>query len=96
MYIVLLRFSENKSLAGNFMQAHNEWLQKGFDDGVFFLAGSLSIGGGAILAKKVERRDLDDVIMNDPFIKEGIVSSEVFEIDPKKANKQLSFLFEDK
>ena len=47
MFIVLLRFSDNKGQAGQFMEGHNEWIKRGFDDGVFLLVGSLqpSMGG---------------------------------------------------
>ena len=35
MFVVLLRFSANKTRAADFMQAHNDWIRQGFDDGVF-------------------------------------------------------------
>ena len=41
MFIVLLKFSDNKAKAGQFMDSHKAWLKRGFDDGVFLLAGSL-------------------------------------------------------
>ena len=44
MFIVLLRFSQNKAQAAAFMDGHNEWLRQGFADGVFLLAGSLQPG----------------------------------------------------
>lgn len=50
MFIVMLKFSENKGEAGRFMEGHKDWIQRGFDDGVFLLAGSLqpSLGGGIL------------------------------------------------
>lgn len=41
MFVVLLKFSTNKSRAGEWMSDHKAWLQKGFDDGVFMASGSL-------------------------------------------------------
>ena len=41
MYITFLTFSDNKVRAGQFMDGHNAWLKRGFDDGVFLRAGSL-------------------------------------------------------
>ena len=48
MHIILLKFSTHKRRAGQFMDAHKAWLKRGFDDGVFLLAGSLEPeqGGG--------------------------------------------------
>ncbi len=35
MLIVLLKFSSNKDQASQFMQGHKEWIERGFDEGVF-------------------------------------------------------------
>lgn len=32
MFIVLLKFSDNKEQAGQFMEGHNAWLKRGFDE----------------------------------------------------------------
>ena len=44
MHIIFLKFSANKSQASELMDAHKAWLKRGFDDGVFLLAGSLEPG----------------------------------------------------
>ena len=60
MHIVLLKFSSNKSQAGQFMEAHKRWVKRGFDDGVFLLVGSLEPnGGGGIVAFR--RSDASDL-----------------------------------
>jgi uncharacterized protein YciI len=41
MFIVILGFSANKAQAGKFMEGHKSWLQRGFDEGVFLLSGSI-------------------------------------------------------
>jgi hypothetical protein len=41
MFVVLLRFSDKRSLAGQFREEHNAWIKRGFDDGVFLLTGGL-------------------------------------------------------
>ena len=93
MFVVLLKFSENKSQAGQFMQGHNIWLQKGFDDGVFLLAGSLQPQqGGAVLAHSVARSDLESRIKQDPFVQEKVVSYEIQQISPSKTDERLDFL----
>ena len=46
MFIILLKFSENKSKAGDHMDGHNQWIKQGFEDGVFLLAGSLPVARG--------------------------------------------------
>lgn len=93
MYIILLKFSHNKSQAGAFMEGHNQWIKRGFDDGVFLLVGSLQPGlGGAVIAHAETRADLEQRVQDDPFVAEGVVSAEILEMDPKKADDRLSFL----
>ena len=51
MFIIQLRFSDNKSQAKDFMEGHKKWLQLGFGKGIFVLSGSLqpNAGGGKLL-----------------------------------------------
>jgi uncharacterized protein YciI len=93
MYVVLLKFAENKSRAGDFMQDHNAWIKRGLDDGVFLLVGSLQPSlGGAIVAHGVSPADLQARIDADPFVVHGIVQAEILEIKPGKADPRLEFL----
>ena len=93
MFVVLLKFAENKSKAGEFMEGHNQWIKSGFDDGVFLLVGSLQPSlGGAVVAHNISLLELNAKVDEDPFVKEGIVNAEILEIDPKKADSRLSFL----
>jgi uncharacterized protein YciI len=93
MYIVFLKFSTNKSQAGQFMDGHKAWIKRGFDDGVFLLAGSLEPGlGGGILAHNTSRADLQSRVNDDPFVAENVVQAEIFELDPGKADERLQFL----
>ena len=93
MHIVLLRFSTNKSQASRFMDGHKEWIKRGFDDGVFLLAGSLEPGlGGGILAHNSSLADLQKRVNEDPFVAENVVAAEIIELDPGKADARLQFL----
>jgi uncharacterized protein YciI len=93
MFIVLLKFSTNKSRAVDFMSGHNEWLQRGFDDGVFFMAGSLQPSmGGAVLADNTQLDMLQERVNMDPFVAEDVVTAEILEITPAKADERLAFL----
>jgi uncharacterized protein YciI len=93
MFVILLRFSGNKEQAGKFMAGHREWIKRGFDDGVFLLVGSLkpNVGGG-ILAHDISLPDLQNRVNDDPFVTENIVSAEIVEVAPAKADGRLAFL----
>ena len=93
MYIVLLKFSSNRSQAGQLMDGHKAWLKRGFDEGVFLLAGSLEPSqGGGILAHNSSLADLQNRVNNDPFVAEDVVRAEILELDPGKADERLQFL----
>jgi uncharacterized protein YciI len=93
MFIIFLRFSDNRGQAGEFMDAHNAWLKSGFDDGVFLLAGSLQPNaGGGIVAHNTSLADLQDRVNLDPFVAQDVVSVEILEITPGKADERLAFL----
>jgi uncharacterized protein YciI len=93
MFIVLLKFTDNKSRASEFMTAHNEWIQQGFDEGIFLMVGSLDVGqGGAILAQHGNLEDLKSRLSNDPFVKENVVIPEIIQITPSRTDERLNFL----
>jgi len=93
MFIILLKFSDNKSQAGQHMDGHNAWLQQGFSDEVFLLAGSIKPqAGGAIIAFNTTLDDLQSRINTDPFVTNGVVSAEITEISPAKTDARLNFI----
>jgi len=93
MFIVLLKFSDNKEQAKELMEGHNEWIKRGFDDGVFLLVGRLqpSLGGG-IMAYNTSLADLQTRVKDDPFVAQNVVSAEILEITPAKSDDRLQFL----
>ena len=95
MFIVLLRFSGNKGQASQFMEGHKEWVKRGFDDGIFLLVGSLQPDlGGGVVAHNTSLPDLQSRVNGDPFVAENVVSAEILEITPAKADGRLKFLLD--
>lgn len=93
MFVMLLKFSGNKARAGQFMDGHKAWIQRGIDDGVFLLVGSLQPNqGGGILAYNTTLSDLENRVKDDPFVAEMVVTAEILEITPVKVETRLEFL----
>lgn len=93
MYIVVLRLGENRDRASSLMSAHNAWIGKGFDDGVFILTGTLAgRAGGAVLAHGESRAALERRVQSDPFVAEGVVKVEIIELEPGRYDDRLKFL----
>lgn len=93
MFIILLKFSDNKSQASQYMAGHKEWIQRGFADGVFLLVGSLQPNqGGAVLAHNTSLEALQNRLNDDPFVAENVVTAAILEVAPNQANERLRFL----
>lgn len=93
MFVVLLEFSANKAQAGDYMAGHKDWLQQGFDDGIFLLSGNLQPNrGGSVLAHNTSREALQERVNADPFVAQNIVSATLLEIAPGKADERLAFI----
>lgn len=93
MFVVLLKFSENRDRMGEFMEAHKAWIKAGLDDGIFLLVGSLQPAlGGGILAHNVTQEELEVFVNQDPFVAERVVDAEILEITPSKVDERLAFL----
>ncbi|MPZ40512.1 MAG: hypothetical protein GEU95_21170 [Rhizobiales bacterium] len=90
MFIVLLKFSNNKGQAGQFVEDHKNWIKRGFDDGVFLLVGNLQPNlGGGIVAHNTSLADLQSRVNVDPFVAQNVVSAEILEITPSRADERL-------
>jgi uncharacterized protein YciI len=93
MFVVLLKMTERKDQAPPLMAGHMQWLQNGFDEGVFLLSGSLQAqAGGAIVAHGTTLEDLQARVQDDPFVVEGVVHAEILPIRASKADERLAFL----
>ena len=96
MFVVLLKFLNDKNKAAQLMDAHNKWIKRGFDDDVFLLVGSLQPNqGGGILAHNTSLIELQRRVDEDPLVAENVVSAEILEIKPNKTNEHLSFLLKE-
>lgn len=95
MFVVLLKFSSNRGQVSRFVAGHKEWIQRGLDDGVFLLVGSLQPDlGGAILAHNMSLASLQNRLSDDPFVANNVVSAEILHIDPSRAIPRLEFLLD--
>ena len=95
MFIVQLKFSNNRGQASQLMDGHKAWLKQGFDDGIFLLAGTLQPNlGGGIVAHNTTMSALQSRVNDDPFVAEDVVSAEIIEITPSKTDERLAFLLD--
>lgn len=93
MFVVTLKFSQNKAKAPELMEGHKAWIQRGFEQGLFLMVGSLQPNmGGGIFAHETTREDLEAFVQEDPFVVENVVRAEILEITPARLDDRLEFL----
>jgi uncharacterized protein YciI len=92
MFIVLLRLSDASEVVTH-LPGHREWLDQGFDDGVFVLTGGISdAGGGVVLATNLTLDDLTDRLAVDPFVVHGVVTPDIVAVDVTIHDPRLAFI----
>lgn len=95
MFVVFLSFKVDRAEVAPLMPAHSQWLQKGFEDGVFALTGSVAPGvGGMILAHHLTRDQLQARLDQDPLVVEGKVAVAISEVKPSRVDERMKFLAE--
>ena len=93
MFVIFLRFAENRHLAGEHMDGHNDWIRQGIAEAAFLLTGSIAGGqGGAVIAHGLTRADLEKRLEADPFVAQRIVAPEIIEIEPGTVDPRLDFM----
>lgn len=60
---------------------------------MFLLVGGIQPDlGGAVFAHGLQRQDLEQRVLADPFVAENVVAAEIIEIAPGMADDRLKFL----
>lgn len=92
MFVVVLRFADRDRAAGA-LAGHRAWLDDGFADGRFVLAGSLATGqGGAVVIHGLSPEEVERRVAADPFVSQGVVTAEILEIAANRADPRLDFM----
>ncbi|MET3230689.1 UNVERIFIED_ORG: uncharacterized protein YciI [Burkholderia sp. 1263] len=80
MYVINLIYTAPLERIDDALEAHRAFLTKHFDAGVFVAAGpKMPRDGGIILAVRIERDKLDEILASDPFAQQNLARYEVTE-----------------
>lgn len=61
------------------MEAHVEFLERGFDEGVFIVAGRRELRTGGVILCRGVAEDIEALAQTDPFVTSGVATAEVVE-----------------
>jgi uncharacterized protein YciI len=80
MYVINLTYTASLERVDDALEAHRAFLTQQFDAGVFVAAGpKVPRDGGIILAVRIERDRLDEILASDPFAQQKLAHYEVTE-----------------
>ena len=94
MFIANLTYVKEASEADRFINEHNAFLDKFFAADKFICSGrKVPRTGGIILINAKDRAELDEIIAQDPFFKNGVAKYEIIEFAPTKFAPEFWRLF---
>ncbi len=83
MYLILLQYIRPLAAIDHYMEAHNAFLEKQFQEGHFLLAGRRKPRtGGIILCKASTRKEVEAIFAEDPFDKYQLAVYDIIEFEP--------------
>lgn len=93
MFIISLTYTCDISKIEKHLDAHINYLDKYYENGVFLASGrKVPRNGGVILAKTEDIKQLERILMDDPFHIHNLAKYELTEFIPTKTIPELSFL----
>ncbi len=85
MIILKSTYKVDAEILGSHLDAHLEWVDKGYESGIFVASGLRDGGVGAvILARGLDAAGAEALLAQDPFVQHGVADYEVVEFEPAR------------
>jgi uncharacterized protein YciI len=93
MFLILLNYTKPLEEIDRLIPAHRQFLERHYASGHLLLSGRKDPRtGGVILARAMERSELEAIIAQDPFSVAKAAEYTIIALVPTMAAKQLAFL----
>lgn len=91
LHLLILRYLGTLQETEPHVSGHVRFLERHHAEGVFLASGQTIPAelGGAILARGVSRRRIEDIASEDPFVVAGVAAYEIATITPGRAHPAL-------
>jgi uncharacterized protein YciI len=80
MFILSLTYVKPTEEADRFMAPHMDWVNAGYDSGMFLASGRKNPRTGGVILARGDRAEIEAYAATDPFTVEGIALYEVTEV----------------
>lgn len=93
MFIIKLIYKTTLNEVDKYLQAHREFLDYYYKQGLFLLSGPMKPRtGGILIALTTNKTNLESVLQQDPYYLAEIASYELIEFTPVKHRDELAHL----
>lgn len=83
MFLILLQYIRPLSAIDHFLEEHKAYLNKYYERGNFIFSGrKFPRSGGVILCRAENRREVENIISEDPFDRNSLAMYEIIEFQP--------------
>jgi len=83
MFLILLQYIRPLTAIEHYLEAHKAFLDKYYKSGQFILSGRKKPrSGGLIICKASSRKEVEQIISEDPFDKYQLAMYEIIEFEP--------------
>ena len=89
MLIIELTYIKPLSEVEKFLEAHIQFLDKYYDQGVFIASGRKVPRDGGVILALVDKASAAEIIKEDPFHQEKIAEYHLVEFEPSKHDPRL-------
>src|SRR3546814_17639092 len=83
LFVVICRYGAESEIAP-YYEEHVAWVNRHSADGSLLLAGPTPFNKGGVLLAQTSRDKLDEMLQQDSFALEGLVTYEVIEFSPRR------------
>lgn len=95
MFIVILTYKVSLEQVEVHLENHILYLKEQYKAGHFLASGrKIPRSGGVILAKTVDKSELESILKQDPFSQNNLADYEIIEFSPSMTCNELDFLIE--
>ena len=94
MVVIELRYQKPLDQVEAFLEAHRNFLNTYYEQGVFLASGPKNPRDGGMIIALCSKEQAQEMIAQDPFFKEGIAEYKVIEFHPVRAHLDLKKILE--
>lgn len=80
MFILSLTYTADLSEVDRHIESHMDWVNNGYDRGVFLASGRKNPRTGGVILARGTRSEIDAIVAADPFTIYGVADYEVTEM----------------